>query len=151
MRQEGEVGIEYLISGGLGHLINAVRNVIFATLETELTALELTSAQFIVVIAAMRGRARTVNEFCAFAGVEAGPMSRLLDRLEAKGIVRRVRDSVDRRQVQVELTDKGHQLSPQIMPLIAKVYARFLHDFSPEEAVLLQTLLQRLLTNAGRD
>ncbi|MGK5078698.1 MarR family winged helix-turn-helix transcriptional regulator [Janthinobacterium sp. HLX7-2] len=150
MQQGGEIGIDYLISGGLGSMINSLRNVIFATLETELASLELTSAQFIVVIAAMRGRARTVNEFCAFAGIEAGPMSRLLDRLEAKGIVRRVRDDIDRRQVLVELTEKGHHLSPQIMPLIAKVYTRFLTDFSVDEALLLQSLLQRLLDNADK-
>ena len=76
-------------------------------------------------------------------------MSRLLDRLEAKGIVRRVRAGVDRRQVLVELTDKGQQLSPQIMPAIAKVYAQFLDGFSAQEAALLQSMLQRLLDNAA--
>lgn len=147
MQHEG-FGIDYLVSGGLGHMINSVRNTIFSALETELAPLELTSAQFVVVIAAMRGRASTVNEFCSFAGVEAGPMSRLLDRLEAKGIVSRVRGDVDRRQVQVLLTEKGRQLSPQIMPVITKVYTQFLSDFSSEEAALLQSLLQRLLDNA---
>lgn len=150
MQQGGEAGIDYLISGGLGHLATAVRNAIFAALERELAPLELTSAQFIVVIGAMRGRARTVNEFCAFAGIDAGPMSRLLDRLEAKGIVRRVRDEADRRQVQVELTDKGRQLSPQIMPVIARVYTQFLAGFSADDALQLQVLMQRLLANADR-
>jgi DNA-binding MarR family transcriptional regulator len=147
MQHSAEMGLDYLISGGLGHLASALRNALFAALETELAPLELTSAQFVVVIAAMRGRARTITEFCAFAGVEAGAMSRLLDRLETKGIVRRVRDYTDRRQIHVELTDKGQQLSPQIMPVIAKVYAQFLEGFSDDEAVLLQSLLQRLLDN----
>ncbi|MDB5960195.1 MAG: MarR family transcriptional regulator [Massilia sp.] len=150
MKQERpELGLDYLMSGGLGHLTSAVRNAIFARLEIELAPLELTSAQFIVVIGAMRGRARTVNEFCAFAGIDAGSMSRLLDRLEAKGIVRRVREGADRRQVQVELTEKGQALSPQIMPAIARVYGRFLHGFSEDEAMQLQRLLQRLLANGG--
>jgi DNA-binding MarR family transcriptional regulator len=149
MQLHGEVGIEYLVGGGLGHLVNAVRNAIFAQLESELAPLELTSAQFIVVIGAMRGRARTVNEFCAFAGIDAGSMSRLLDRLEAKDIVRRVRGDADRRQVQVELTEKGQQLSPQIMPVIDRVYRRFLHGFSDADAQQLQSLLQRMLANGG--
>lgn len=147
MQHSAEIGLDYLIGGGLGHMASALRNALFAALETELAPLELTSAQFVVVIAAMRGRARTITEFCAFAGVEAGAMSRLLDRLETKGIVRRVRDYTDRRQIHVELTDKGQQLSPQIMPVIAKVYAQFLDGFSDDEAVLLQSLLQRLLDN----
>jgi DNA-binding MarR family transcriptional regulator len=146
-QEQGEAGIDYLMNGGLGHLVSALRNAIFAKLEVELAPLELTSAQFIVVIGAMRGRARTVNEFCTFAGADAGSMSRLLDRLEAKGIVRRTRANADRRQVQVELTDKGHALSPQIMPALARVYQQFLDGFSEEDAVQLQSLLQRLLAN----
>jgi DNA-binding MarR family transcriptional regulator len=150
MQQErGEAGIDYLMNGGLGQLVSAARNAIFAKLEVELAPLELTSAQFIVVIGAMRGRARTVNEFCLFAGADAGSMSRLLDRLEAKGIVRRTRAEADRRQVQVELTEKGHALSPQIMPALARVYQQFLGGFSQDDAMQLQSLLQRVLANAG--
>jgi DNA-binding MarR family transcriptional regulator len=148
-QDETDAGIEYLMNGGLGYLVNATRNAVFARLEVELAPLELTAAQFIVVIGAMRGRARTVNEFCAFAGVDAGAMSRLLDRLEAKGIVRRMRAEPDRRQVQVELTNKGRALSPQIMPALARVYQQFLSGFSAHDAAQLQSLLQRLLANAG--
>jgi DNA-binding MarR family transcriptional regulator len=139
--------LDYLISGGLGHLVTAVRNAIFTALKHELAPLELTASQFIVVIGAMRGRARTVNEFCQFAGIDAGPMSRLLDRLEAKDIVRRTRDSDDRRQVNVELTSKGTTLYPQIMDILTQVYGRFLDGFSPAEAAQLQVFLQRLLAN----
>jgi DNA-binding MarR family transcriptional regulator len=149
MRQEqSDAGTGYLMNGGLGHLVNAARNAIFARLEVELAPLELTPAQFVVVIGSMRGRARTVSEFCAFAGVDAGSMSRLLDRLEAKGIVRRTRADADRRHVQVELTGKGQALSPQIMPALSRVYQQFLDGFSPDDAVQLQLLLQRLLANA---
>ena len=146
-QEQGGVGIDYLMNGGLGQLVSAARNAIHAQLEIELAPLELTSAQFVVVIGAMRGRARTVNEFCAFAGIDAGSMSRLLDRLEGKGIVRRTRAETDRRQVQVELTEKGHSLSPQIMPALARVYQQFLAGFSQDDAVQLQSLLQRLLKN----
>jgi DNA-binding MarR family transcriptional regulator len=149
MGEQVEAGIEFLMNGGLGQLVNATRNAIFAKLEIELAPLELTSAQFIVVIGAMRGRARTVNEFCTFAGVDAGAMSRLLDRLEAKGIVRRLRGDADRRLVQVELTDKGHALSTRIMPALARVYHQFLDGFSDDDAVALRSFLQRLLANAS--
>lgn len=74
-------------------------------------------------------------------------MSRLLDRLEAKGIVQRVRDDLDRHQVNVELTPKGSVLYPQILEIITRVYGQFLHGFSPAEAAQLQVLLQRLLDN----
>jgi DNA-binding MarR family transcriptional regulator len=129
--------------------MNGVRNALFSALEHELAPLELTASQFVVVIGAIRGRARTVNEFCQFAGIDAGPMSRLLDRLEAKGIVRRARDSLDRRQVNVELTPKGSALYPQIMEIITRVNQQFLQGFSPAEAEQLQGFLVRLLANRG--
>lgn len=147
MAQDAGPELDYLISGGLGHLVTAVRNAIFAALEHELAPLELTASQFIVVIGAMRGRARTVNEFCQFAGIDAGPMSRLLDRLEVKDIIRRTRDNEDRRQVNVELTPKGTALYPQIMEILRTVYGRFLGGFSPSEGAQLQDFLQRLMAN----
>lgn len=142
--------LDDLVDGGLGHLTTAVRNAIFMALEHELAPLELTASQFVVVIAAMRGRARKVNEFCQYAGIDAGPMSRLLDRLEAKDIVRRVRDSPDRRQVNVELTPKGSALYPRITDIVTRVNQRFLTGFSVADAAQLQTLMQRLLANRAQ-
>lgn len=139
--------LDNLINGGLGHLVTAARNAIFSALERELAPLELTASQFVVVIGAMRGRARTVNEFCQYAGIDAGPMSRLLDRLEAKDMVRRVRDSADRRQVNVELTAKGSALYPRITEIVAGVNRQFLSGFSQSDAAQLQALLERLLAN----
>jgi DNA-binding MarR family transcriptional regulator len=145
--QDAGAELDYLISGGLSHLVNAVRNAVFMALEHELAPLDLTASQFVVVIGAMRGRARTINEFCQFAGIDAGPMSRLLDRLEAKDIVRRVRDSADRRQVNVELTVKGRALYPQVMGTITRVNRQFLAGFSSTDASQFQILMQRLLAN----
>lgn len=68
-----------------GYLISQAHNALFAALDKEMLPLDLTASQFVVVISAMRNRARTVNEFCQLAGIEPGPMSHLLDRLEARG------------------------------------------------------------------
>ena len=110
--------------------------------------LDLSASQFVVVISALRNRARTVNEFCWLAGIEPGPMSRLLDRLEAKRIVRRVRDLEDRRQVNVALTDKGVALCPHINAALHKVYAQLLNGFSEQEALAFKHALERILLNA---
>ncbi|KFC73423.1 MarR family winged helix-turn-helix transcriptional regulator [Massilia sp. LC238] len=132
----------------LGYLISQARNALFAALDKEMLPLDLTASQFVVVISAMRHGARTVNEFCQLARIEPGPMSRLLDRLEAKGIVRRVRDLEDRRQVNVALTDKGVALCPQINAALHKVYAQLLNGFSEQEALAFKHALERILLNA---
>jgi DNA-binding MarR family transcriptional regulator len=140
--------IDELQNGQLGYLISQARNAVFAALDNELLPLDLTASQFVVVVGAMRGRARTVNEFCQLAGIEAGPMSRLLDRLEAKGIVQKVRDLDDRRQVNVTLTDKGAALYPQIMEATQQVYGKLLTGFSEQEALAFKLSLEKILFNA---
>lgn len=140
--------LEELKDAQFGYLVSQIRNALFAALDKEMLPLDLTASQFVVVIGAMRNRARTVNEFCQMAGIEPGPMSRLLDRLEAKGIVRRVRDSKDRRQVNVTLTDKGAALYPQINAGIHKVYGHLLNGFSEQEALNLKHALEKILMNA---
>jgi DNA-binding MarR family transcriptional regulator len=142
--------LDELQSGQFGYLISQARNAVFAALDQEMAPLDLTASQFVVVINAMRGSARTVNEFCQLAGIEAGPMSRLLDRLEAKGIIRKQRDLDDRRQVNVTLTEKGAALYPQITASTHRVYGKLLDGFSEPEAVALKHALEKILHNAKR-
>lgn len=137
-----------LQNGQFGYLVSQARNAVFAALDKEMQPLDLTASQFVVVIGAMRGRARTVNEFCQLAGIEPGPMSRLLDRLEVKGIVRKVRDLQDRRQVNVTLTKKGTELYPQITAATHKVYGKLLAGFSEKEAEAFKHALEKILLNA---
>lgn len=142
--------LEELNDGQFGYLITQTRNAFFAALEREMQPLGLTASQFVVVIGAMRYGARTVTEFCQLAGIEPGPMSRLLDRLEAKGMVCRVRDLKDRRQVNITLTEKGVALYPEINARLQKVYGHLLNGFSEHEALAFKHALEKILLNASQ-
>ncbi len=52
----------------------------------------------------------------------AGNMTDVVDKLEARGLVRRVRAATDRRQVRVELTDAGRLLIETLFPRHAARY-----------------------------
>jgi DNA-binding MarR family transcriptional regulator len=75
-------------------------------------------------------------------------MTRLLDRLEKKGVVRRVRARGDRRSVRLELTAGGKRLYPRILEALVEVFNRLLHGFSKGDVRLLEELLERMLANA---
>jgi DNA-binding MarR family transcriptional regulator len=75
-------------------------------------------------------------------------MTRLLDRLESKGIVRRVRDPEDRRTIQLELTDSGKALYPKIISAMVDVNNSLLRGFSRDEVSQLEGYLRRMLANA---
>lgn len=75
-------------------------------------------------------------------------MTRLLDRVEAKGLVRRVRSQEDRRVVNLELTEDGAEVAARVPYVLADISNTLLEGFSESEARTLQTLLQRLYENA---
>jgi DNA-binding MarR family transcriptional regulator len=139
-----------MFGGGLGFLLVQARNTFLADMENEMAPLNLTAAQFLVVVGIAHKRARTLTEFSAFLGYDSGAMKRLLDRIEEKGIIRRVRCSEDRRSQILELTDEGTALYPRVMQAARTVHARSLQGFSEEEALQLQGFLRRIIDGSSR-
>jgi DNA-binding MarR family transcriptional regulator len=134
-----------MLGGGLGFLLTQARNVVLADIERGLAPLNLTAAQFMVIIGIAHERARTLTEFSNYLGYDSGAMKRLLDRVEEKGMIRRVRSLEDRRSQRLELTDEGRALYPRIMETVNAVHARTLAGFTDEEALQFQGFLQRVL------
>jgi DNA-binding MarR family transcriptional regulator len=66
--------------------------------------------------------------------VECAPgMTRLLDRLEEKGMVRRERCKLDRRQVLCYMTGKGEQLLTEVEPLVDGLAEHYFKTIPPAE------------------
>jgi MarR family transcriptional regulator, 2-MHQ and catechol-resistance regulon repressor len=74
----------------------------------------------------------------------AGNMTDVVDKLEARGLVRRVRDAQDRRLVRVELTSDGLTLIQSLFPAHAKDIAAAMGGLSESELRDLGALLRRL-------
>jgi DNA-binding MarR family transcriptional regulator len=118
--------------------------------DAELSALEISSAQFIVIAAlALAESARSASDLCKGISYDAGAMTRMIDRLESKGLIRRNRGADDRRVVYLELTDAGSRAYPRMRQVSMGVVNRFLRGFSPAEARQLEGYLTRMLENAA--
>ncbi len=83
------------------------------------------------VLAALRdapeGRLRQVDVAERVLLSHSG-LSRLLDRIEARGLIERVRCSTDRRAINLALTDEGREMLEQMWPVYARGIAE---DFLP--------------------
>jgi len=79
---------------------------------------------------------------------DAGSVTRLLDRLEAKGLVQRVRSAEDRRVVNLELTEEGKKVAAQVPEIIVGLGNEVLKGFSRDEFEQFTNLLTRALANA---
>jgi DNA-binding MarR family transcriptional regulator len=94
------------------------------------------------------GKASTVAELARECQLDAGAMTRMLDRLEAKGLCRRIRSVEDRRVVNIELTDEGQVTAAGIPGVLSRVQNAHLAGFSVEEFETLKGYLRRILSNA---
>jgi len=90
------------------------------------------------------GHADTVAELARVCTIDTGAMTRLLDRLERKGLCQRVRSQSDRRVVHIELTPAGVAVAERVPHILCEVYNQVLAGFSPQEWAQLRALLLRL-------
>lgn len=141
---------------GVGHLINRVRSEMLAALDRELDVdrrlgpLGLSSAQFIVIAQlATAESTMSASDLCKGMSYDAGAMTRMVDRLQSKGLIRRSRCSSDRRLVYLELTEEGRAVFPRMKEISMTVANRFLRGFSRAEARQLESFLHRMLESAG--
>jgi DNA-binding MarR family transcriptional regulator len=74
-------------------------------------------------------------------------MTRMIDRLEAKGLISRCRCPGDRRAVKIELTRAGLEALPKLRECSVRVMNQFLRGFSEAEARQLEGFLSRMLHN----
>jgi DNA-binding MarR family transcriptional regulator len=117
--------------------------------DAELAALEISAAQFIVIAAlALADSAKSASDLCKGISYDAGAMTRMIDRLETKGLIRRNRRPEDRRVVYLELTEEGARAYPRMRAVSMGVVNRFLQGFSATEARQLEGFLGRMLDNA---
>ncbi len=76
-----------------------------------------------------------------------GTLTGVLDRMEERGLIRRERDSRDRRIWRIWLTDAGSELQDVLPPLAAEFKDRTMQGFSPQERQLFSRLLDQAIAN----
>ncbi|MGW6917653.1 MarR family winged helix-turn-helix transcriptional regulator [Kitasatospora sp. NPDC054939] len=91
----------------------------------------------------------TAGSFRRAAMVTSGAITNRIDRMEAKGLVERVRDPQDRRSVRIRLTERGHEVTGVYLEQHLANEARMLEIFDREECGDLAAKLRRLLVSLG--
>ena len=132
----------------LGYLVGNLRRALLEELDKAFAPHGVTAPQAIVMFQIANGVAEHAADFCRNLRYDPGAMTRLLDRLEGKGLVRRVRNAQNRRNVRIELTPAGLAALPHLSAAAFQVFDIFLRGFTKAETRQLFGLLKRLLENA---
>lgn len=138
-------GISFTPEQSVGYLVKRVLLSIVYQADKRLGLHDLTTAQWGPLMGLrMRGKA-TVAELARWSQIDAGAMTRLLDRLEKKGLCKRVRSTEDRRVVMVELTPEGEAAMEHVPEVLADVMNQHLAGFSASEWTALVGYLRRIV------
>ena len=132
-----------------GALMALARKAVADEFGRELEPLGLSVQQALVVILVGEHRAGTAADMCRRLSHDAGAMTRLVDKLESMELVRRVRESHDRRSARLELTKAGRSLYAQVIRVQVDVLNRMLRGFSKSEVRTLERLLAQIVENAA--
>lgn len=135
---------------GVRTLITRARSSLLSSFDTELEPFGVTGAQFEVLKNLARSSNETAASLCRALHYDTGSMTRMLDRLQEKGLLMRERDTSDRRLVFLRLTPAGESLIPKIRPALRRALRRHLAGFSAEEIESLKRYLGRLIENGQR-
>ena len=125
-----------------------VRAATLVALEEALAPLDLKAADYLVLVTLANDSADTASAICSVLSHDPGAMTRKIDALEKRGLVRRVRSPEDRRAIKLELTPDGKKLYPKAVAAAVGVANEFLRGFTKAEVRQLEGMLARMLENS---
>ncbi len=111
----------------------------------------VTLIQFGILNFCFKGHADTVSGLATLIPVDAGSLSRHVDKLVNQGLLRRRRSQRDRRVVRLELTDEGTALVRELTAVVLEVNAALLRGVSQDEKRCLVGVVRKIVENAARN
>lgn len=135
------------VRDSLGILLHDASRAVRKRFESQAAELGLSSAQWRLLFALKRLGAATQVRLAQHLEIEPISVSRLVDRAEEAGWVRRDADATDRRIKVVALTPKAVKTFEGIRAIAQGIYDEALSGLSVEERALLCDGLARIITN----
>jgi MarR family transcriptional regulator, multiple antibiotic resistance protein MarR len=135
--------------GGLsvGHLLGRARASLLSGIDAELAPFGLNAMQYAVLKYLADGTAETAADLCRYMYYDTGSMTRLVDHLEEKGLLRRERCRQDRRVVYLRVSPAGRTQLPRLRAIGTRVLEEHLTGFSAAEVDTLRRHLARMIDN----
>jgi len=127
------------------YALNKARNLLTAEMDITLADTGVSGSQVGALALMYMGMAHSSVELSRLLGINSGFVTRLIDRLETQGLVRRDRNSPDRRVVNLTLTEAGRIVAARIAECAPAVLNRRLSGFTEMEFAALYGLLDKLL------
>ena len=135
----------YSARSSVGYLLKRAHTQLVDQLEAAVPDPGITATQWVVLMYLRDGLAINASDLCVQLQHDSGALTRVIDQLEARGLVQRERSREDRRAVQLRLTAAGADTVTALIPAVVDKLNYALRDFSRAEAAELNRLLTKMI------
>lgn len=131
--------------GSPSYLVRRLLHAFADHYEPLFAPVDITYPQWTILMLLYGDMARTSADMARQMSHDAGAMTRLVDQLEKRGLLRRRRDTADRRIVNLMLTADGRALADSLKSRVVDFLNVALADFSNEELTTWVKLTTRMI------
>jgi MarR family transcriptional regulator, transcriptional regulator for hemolysin len=139
----GEIGLNFFAP----YLMNRIAATWNADLAGELQSFDLTTPQMRVLAVLSINSGLTINELSVLTVTEQSTMSRTLENLETRKLVRRMPRASDMRVREVQMTEGGRSVFAAFWPVMFDRYQKMFRDIGEDEFSQFASTLQKVLRN----
>ena len=112
----------------------------------------LSFQQFLVLLFMKKmGDNTNATELAKMLDKNTNTLSTILDRMEEKGLVKKIRDTQDRRMVWAVMTEKGKEKLAATTKASWVLFEKLTSSFSPEELKTLDALIEKLMKTTNNE
>jgi len=129
-----------------GHHIRRLHQIAVAIFLQEIEPHGLTPVQYAAMQAAANAPGVDQRTLAGTIGLDTSTVGGVIDRLEARGLLRRNASPDDRRVRLLTLTDAGHELLERAIPAMLRAQERMLEPLPKRERVEFMRMLRTLVT-----
>ncbi|MDD6232658.1 MAG: MarR family transcriptional regulator [Frisingicoccus sp.] len=128
----------------MNYLLTTAQHSVFLKMTEKLSVFDLTPVQYAVLYCLWENDKKSPKEIAERLKLENSTISGILERMEKKGLIKRMISKEDRRFIQIMLTEKGAALEEDVLAAVDKVNEEVMSVFSKEECENLKTQLRVL-------
>lgn len=138
---------EVLAPQSLGYRIKLLSQLLARTFQERLEPFGLTPFHWVVLCCLWQEDGLATSTLGERLQQVGGTLTGVLDRMEERGLVRRERDSRDRRIWRIWLTEAGKQLEKELPPIALEIREKAMAGISKTEQELLSKLIDQAIAN----
>jgi DNA-binding MarR family transcriptional regulator len=133
-RQSLDIGV---LNDHLGYFIRRLQVWVFQDFIRTLAPIDIRPAQYSVLVVVAGNPGLSQSDLAACLGIERARLVRLLDKLEKRGLTRRLASRTDRRSHALRLTGDGQKILKRAKMLAAVHETRLVERLGAEQRKLL--------------